>query len=195
MTLSTYRFERTVFYAETLGIHVDDSKLVVEQKKPLGHPLEHTSAAVSFSSESSLSGDLRENFGVDPEPAGNTARAVAYRQHSCQERAKDAVGTAEGRCHFKWLAGRDTIGPAGHVCSNGWYCDGTCLTYTGCTSGRDGGGGSSYDGGAACMYLCSSYGYPPGQCSAGWYCDGTCVTYTGCGGSDGGTSRADAGRR
>lgn len=97
-----------------------------------------------------------------------------------------------------------TYGYSPGQCSSGWYCDGTCIEYTGCTSSYDGGGYTPYDGGGwpsydggstSCTYLCTDYGYSPGQCVIGWYCDGTCVEYTGCASSvpDAGPRKRDAG--
>jgi hypothetical protein len=52
-------------------------------------------------------------------------------------------------------------------CRNGWFCDGHCITYTGCTADE------------VCQYECDDYNYGPTECRNGWQCDGRCLDYKG----------------
>lgn len=65
-------------------------------------------------------------------------------------------------------------------CIAGWFCDGQCVTYNGCSDDPSASSGSGSGGTPSCMYTCASFGYAPGQCVSGWYCDGECIVQNGC---------------
>jgi hypothetical protein len=101
-------------------------------------------------------------------------------------------GGQGGACEYDCA----TYGYSAGQCNEGWTCDGSCITYTGCGGNGGGGGGGNGGGGdwgGQCTYSCADYGYIANQCNQGWFCDGVCIEYTGCemGGGGGGAGACE----